>query len=175
LTGRDNRTRRTTDAQALVEFALVLPVLMLVLMSIVQLGFMFAGQIGLTNAVREAARYGSLSPTQNTTNATANGASVTAYLTGTVLPKDVPGYAAANVRSTSVTYCQYANPGGSSYSVRITVSVRYAHPLFIPLVGLILDPFDGASDGGLAVTSTESFRVENMPLNASEVSTLTSC
>jgi hypothetical protein len=53
--------------------------------------------------------------------------------------------------------------------------VRYAHPLFIPLVGLILDPFDGASDGGLAVTSTESFRVENMPLNASEVSTLTSC
>ena len=67
--------RRTREGQALAEFALVLPVLMLILLSIVQLGFMLGGQIGLINAVRETARFGSLAPTTET-NAGANSTSV---------------------------------------------------------------------------------------------------
>ena len=79
--------------------------------------------------------------------------------------------------SSSVTYCGYQNPGTSptSYSVRVIVEARYKHPLFIPLVGLILDGFDGSMDGGLAVTTREQFRVENPPLNDTEVDALAVC
>lgn len=175
-----NRPRRRPPAeldrhgQALVEFALILPVLMLILMSIIQLGFIFGAQIGLINGVREGARYGSLTPTTGA-NATTVGPAVQTYLTTTVLSTNVMGYNSSNLRSASVTYCGYQNPGASTYSVRLTVSARYGHPLFIPLVGVILDGFDGTVDSALAITSTERFRVENMPLNASEVASLPAC
>jgi hypothetical protein len=147
---------------------------MLILMSIIQLGFIFGAQIGLINGVREGARYGSLSPTTAANQSTV-GAAVQSYLTTRVLSSNVMGYSSSHLQSSSVTYCAYQNPGGSTYSVRLTVSARYGHPLFIPLVGLILDGFDGTTDSALAVTSTERFRVENLPLNASEVATMSPC
>jgi Flp pilus assembly protein TadG len=162
------------EGQALAEFALVLPVLMLILLAIIQLGFMLGGQIGLINAVRETARFGSLAPTTEV-NAATNGSSVDGYLTTSSLPLNVPGFEPANLVSHSVTYCQYQNPGAASYSVRLTVVANYRHPLFIPMVGLILDGFDGSMDGGLAVTTREQFRVENPPLNLSEVDALAVC
>ena len=60
---------RRTDSergQALTEFALVAPLLFLILFGIIQLGFLFGGQNGLTNAAREAARYASTLPTPDT-------------------------------------------------------------------------------------------------------------
>lgn len=42
--------------QALVEFAIVVPVLLLLVMGLIQFGFIFNGQITLTSAVREGAR-----------------------------------------------------------------------------------------------------------------------
>lgn len=166
--------RHDPTGQSVVEFALVIPVLMLILMSIIQLGFLFSAHIGVINGVREGARYGSLSPT-TASNAAANGTSVETYIRDSVLPRNVPGYALANVTAVSVSYCSYANPGGSSYSVRLLVQATYAHPLFIPLVGAILDAFDGAWDSRLAITSSEQFRVENLPLNSGEVSGLPVC
>ena len=38
------------------ELAIILPILALLILSIVQFSWIFAAQIGLTNAVREAAR-----------------------------------------------------------------------------------------------------------------------
>ena len=51
---------RSANGQALAEFALVLPVLMLILAAILQFGLIFSSQIGITNSVREAARYASV-------------------------------------------------------------------------------------------------------------------
>jgi Flp pilus assembly protein TadG len=47
---------RQQRGQSLVEFALVLPALMLILLSIVQFGIVFKQYITLTDAVREGAR-----------------------------------------------------------------------------------------------------------------------
>jgi Flp pilus assembly protein TadG len=163
--------------QSLTEFALIAPVLFLIFMGIIQLGILFGAHIGLINGVREAARYGSLAPT-TAGNQAANAASVNNHLTTTVLPASVIGYSSANLTSSSVTYCAYQNPGTASpatHSVRLTVTARYAHPLFIPLVGVLLDGFDGAMDDALAITTMEHFRVENVPLNTGEVAGLTSC
>lgn len=167
-------TRSSTRGQSLAEFALVLPILMLILMGIIQLGVLFGAQIGLINGVRETARFGSLSPT-TAGNQAANANAVRAHLANVVLPGSVIGYAAANLTANTASYCSYENPGGGTYSVRLTVTATYAHPLFIPLIGIILDPLDGVQDSSFSLSTAERFRVENMPLNGAEVSGMSVC
>jgi len=48
--------KNNTKGQSLVEFALILPVLMLIILGIVEFGWLLNGQITLTNAAREGAR-----------------------------------------------------------------------------------------------------------------------
>ena len=47
-----NRMRRTSRGQGLVEFALIVPVLMLMLLLALDFGRVFFGWVGLTNASR---------------------------------------------------------------------------------------------------------------------------
>jgi len=68
--------------QALVEFALVLPVLALFLLSILQFGVLFSTQVGITNAVREAVRNASAIPVATVADATTAANSVYSRLTG---------------------------------------------------------------------------------------------
>src|SRR5438034_1285167 len=49
---------RVEEGQNIVEFALLLPVLMWILMGIIQFGFIFAIYITLNNSAREASRRG---------------------------------------------------------------------------------------------------------------------
>jgi len=51
---------RIEEGQNIVEFALLLPVLMWILMGIIQFGFIFAIYITLNNSAREASRWGSI-------------------------------------------------------------------------------------------------------------------
>ena len=61
------RDRRSwARGQAVPEFALVAPLLFLILFAIIQFGFTLGGQIGFTNGVREAARYASTVPKATT-------------------------------------------------------------------------------------------------------------
>lgn len=62
------------EGQNLVEFALLLPVLLYILMGIIQFGLIFAVYVTINNSVREAARWGSIyvydngiTPTNNDT------------------------------------------------------------------------------------------------------------
>jgi len=48
--------KKDENGQSLVEFALILPVVLLLLMGIIQFGFIFNGQITVTSAAREGAR-----------------------------------------------------------------------------------------------------------------------
>ncbi|MFN2520097.1 MAG: TadE/TadG family type IV pilus assembly protein [Candidatus Limnocylindria bacterium] len=57
---RVGRLLRDDDAQSLVEFALLLPVLLLVLMGIIQFGLIFVTYVTMNNASREGARWGSI-------------------------------------------------------------------------------------------------------------------
>lgn len=47
----------------MVEFALIIPVLLLIVIGIIEFGFMFGGYLSLTNASREAVRFVSLGGT----------------------------------------------------------------------------------------------------------------
>lgn len=151
--------RHPRDGQALPEFALVLPIFLLIFFSIVQFGVLLSAHIGLTNAVREVARFGSTIPTSDGSPA----GEVNAYLTGKALPGQVPTYDASDLAASSVSYCRYQDTSGA-YSVRLTVSATYDHPLFVPLVNVILDGIDGTSDGAFRLVTSEAMRVENPPL-----------
>jgi Flp pilus assembly protein TadG len=154
-------SRRGQRGQALAEFALVLPIFMLIFFAIVQFGVLLSAHIGLTNAVREVARFGSTVPTSDGSPA----AEVEAYLTDTALPGHVAAYDASHLAVATVSYCDYQDSSGA-YSVRLTVSATYAHPLFVPFVNIILDAIDGSSDGAFTLVTSEAMRVENPPLGA---------
>ncbi|HEY8847366.1 MAG TPA: TadE family protein, partial [Candidatus Limnocylindrales bacterium] len=80
---------------------MILPVLALILLSIIQLGFIFAAQVGITNAVREAARLAAVtSPTLDSVQATSNGDKVYFDLTNTTtgfLKRNVFAYSSGNL------------------------------------------------------------------------------
>jgi Flp pilus assembly protein TadG len=153
------RRRRSAVGQALPEFALVLPIFLLIFFAIVQFGVLLSAHIGLTNAVREVARFGSTVPT---TDGSPSG-EVALYLLDTALPAHVAAYSANNLGGSSVTYCRYIDARGA-YSVRLTVSATYDHPLFVPFVDVILDAIDGIRDSAFQLITSEAMRVENPPL-----------
>ena len=152
----------TETGQGLVEFALVAPILLMIMLSIIQLGWIFSTQIGLTNAIREAARFAATNPTVNPGQATTNGAATVSQLT-TILPRNVSFYGPSSLGSATATYCEYPDPKSGNYSVRVNVTVQYRHPLFIPIIGPLLDGFDGVSDNAFRVGAVEEMRIENSP------------
>ena len=58
---RMRRIDRAQDGQAMVEFALVLPLLLLLIMGIIQFGILFNNYVTLTDAVRAGARQAAVS------------------------------------------------------------------------------------------------------------------
>ena len=162
-----------TDGQALVEFALVLIPLMLILGAVLQFAFILGGQLGLTNAAREGARFASVSPTTST-NVAANATAVIAKLEASggsppsgLLARNVQAYVPADLvttglNPTQVCYTSYQDESGA-WSVRVKVDVVYDHPLFIPLISSILD---GSGGNKFRVSASEEMRVENPPAAA---------
>jgi Flp pilus assembly protein TadG len=144
------------------EFALILPIALLILFGIMQFGFLFASQIGMVNALRETVRYGSTSPVNDATTAGTTKGFVCTHLS-TVALDAMPGYEPAFLGPSSVSYVSYPDPhaGTATYSVRLTVYAEYRHLLLVPLVNVILDGLDGSGDGRFRLSATESMRVEN--------------
>jgi Flp pilus assembly protein TadG len=58
---QDCRTRRQSG-QSLIEFALTLPILLLIVLGALDLGRVFNAYVAITNASREGARYGASNP-----------------------------------------------------------------------------------------------------------------
>ena len=151
------------------EFALILPIALLILFGIIQFGFLFASQIGMVNALRETARYASTSAVSDTASADDTGGIVCDYLLGRgsfvgrgALNK-MPGYESAFAGPASISYASYADPhgGAATYSVKLTIYAEYRHMLLVPLVNVILDGLDGAGDSRFRLGASESMRVEN--------------
>lgn len=163
--------RASGRGQALPEFALIAPLFFILLFGILQFGFLFGGHIGLTNAARDAARYASVLQVGDATTASTNAAATMTELTksGGFLSRAIPGYLSGNLVTagtgrTAVCYAAFQNPD-LTWSVRVRVQIAYRHPLFIPLVGALVDGIDGASDGTFRTSASEEMRVENPTLD----------
>jgi Flp pilus assembly protein TadG len=109
---------RNADGQSVVEFALVLPVLALVLFGIIQFGIVFNNYIDLTDAVRAGARKAAVSARVSNPTAVATQAVVNSAGDITIDP-------------TKVTVTSTWQPGDD-------VSVQAAYPYAISLFGLVV-------------------------------------
>ncbi|HZM72763.1 MAG TPA: TadE family protein [Candidatus Polarisedimenticolia bacterium] len=186
--------------QALSEFALIAPIFFLVILGILQMGLLFAGQNGLTNAAREAARYASTLPTPNQSvagNCISSGTNAeVAYtrLTAFSMRQYVPAFIAANIvqgtpsglancgawalslppTGAGIAYCKRDNTPSDttddSWSVRVRVVMVYRHPMFIPLVGRIF-----SSTNTWQLGATEEMRVEGPNRTSAQVGGFSTC
>lgn len=177
---RCNQKAARTDSpgQALVELALVLPIIALLLLGTIQFASILAAQIGVTNATREAARLAAVTtPTSTSGQADANAFLIYNKLIGAngLLARNVFSFDSANVvisgtPDTSVCYYRFTDATGAP-GVKVKVDLVYRHPIFIPLLDGILDGIDGSSDNGLRMSASEELRVENDVLTSTTVTT----
>ena len=141
--------RRRPRGQALVEFALVVPVLMLILLITVDFGRLFFTYIQINNAAREGAAYGSVNPTS------------TGIVTAAQKEIDAQaqrGESSLSVSSTcadstgSALACASA-PGGSGRGSTITVAVSENFNFLAPLInGAFGNNFKVGASATAAVT-----------------------
>jgi TadE-like protein len=141
--------------QALVEFALVAPILVLILVAIFQFAYVLETQIGLTNALREAARRAAAAPGPTS-------GWVLQQLDGDGTPSN-PGLLARNVQSyqssrstEAVTFCSYTVAGVTGTNYRVDVHISYDHPVFFPILSFIT-----GSPTIWTLTSNAEMRLEN--------------
>lgn len=153
--------------QSLVEFALVLTPMMLILLGIIQFGFVFNTYVTLTNATREAARSGSIYVYDRTLtkaqNDAARNSSIKTSLTNSMnlLTKTAPNFTTGSTwTQTGQSFANgditiaYSTPAGVTDAEprtgqQITVSAVYHQDLVIPLISALL-PKDAG--GRLALT-----------------------
>lgn len=156
----------------MLELALVVPILVLLVMAIFQFAFVIQSQMGLTNAVREAARR-TVATTATNPDWTALSAWTSEQLVGNggsnpgLLAQNVQAYNAAELWAgyPQVTYCKYAAAGTVNY--RVTVDVKYKHPVFFGILSFATDAIDGTSNNKWDLSASAEMRMENV--DAAEV------
>jgi Flp pilus assembly protein TadG len=154
------RRNARDDGQSLVEFSLILTPLFLLLLGIVQFGFIFNTYVTVTSATREAARSGSIYVYDRTLTKSANDlarnneikSELLASLNG--LAKAAPNFSngpswTSSVSGTTTVYTNgdititYMLPGTVTANdprqgYRVTVRATYHQDLVIPFVGGLL-------------------------------------
>ena len=164
---RAGRAGSAEGGQSIVEFALVLMPLLLILMGIIQFGFIFNSYVTLTNAAREAAREGTVYVYDRTLTKAQNDAARNEEMRATLLASLNLLSKTAPQITTSSTWTQsgttfttgdltvaYVLPGTVAESdprtgQEITVRARYHQDLIIPFISILL-PRD--SGGRLLLT-----------------------
>ncbi len=114
---------KNEDGQAVVEFALTLPILLLILCSIIDFGWIFSAQLSTNNCAREGARFASVFADYS---AAEEGAAEKVEAVASEVIK-------SNIR-TILSYSEPDSPGEGDVSVRVISEVRaltfVAHTLF---------------------------------------------
>ena len=137
------------------------PVIILLLLGLVQFALIFETQIGIENAVREAARRTAALPTPNDTIAQGNADWGYGQLT-TLLGNSQAHQLSRDTISVCIftpTAPNNVDPAGNTQVV-VKITETYRHPLFLPIITQILDGIDGTNDQSLAITTSSQFHVE---------------
>jgi Flp pilus assembly protein TadG len=158
--------------QALVEFALVIPIFLLIMFAIIQLGLLFGGQNSLVNAVRETARYAAPYRVISNADATTTCDLVVQKLIDALQANPLTADTSGTRVVPFVEYTWQPDPDGTYY-IQVSVQADYKFPLYVPLISTFLDGMDGTSDGNLRLSASEEMRIENPPLATTD--TTASC
>ena len=146
MTGFVGRLQSNEHGAELIEFAIALPILLLVVAGIVDFAFLFQRYEVVTNAAREGARVGLL-PNFDTTDVENR---VNAYLTASGMTDAAP--------APDVTYGSIEiTPGGATIDV-VRVEVKYPHQfLFLGPMAAIAG---GSAKADVMLTAASTMRRE---------------
>lgn len=140
----------------LVEFALVVPALLLIFGGIAEFGYLFRTFEVTTNAAREGARLGAI-PGHETNDYATVRAIVDEYLTNSGLRDSTCDDTGGPCAVTTVTQESVALPDGlSAVGVRVSVTYTYRTMFLGPIVGLMNGTFTDA----ITYRSTALMRVQ---------------
>ena len=142
--GKKRRASRKERGQSLVEFALVIPLFLALVMGIADFGLGLKTWISMTNAAREAARYAAVNCSAGT--ATTSDVQDRALDSATTL--------SLNASEVTVDNC---TEGASSESV--VVAIDHEYKLITPLGGF-LDLLGGSLSSSIPLTSRADMRME---------------
>jgi Flp pilus assembly protein TadG len=163
----------------LLELALVTPILALLVMAIFQFAFVLETQMGLENAVREAARRVAAAVPPTTPGQYWVGAGslqewAQAQLCGDATPPCDAGLLRQNVQAfegsrlttdpPTVKFCSYqvTTASGTQTQYRVDVSLSYSHPLFFGPMGLFTDSIDGNPNQAWDLGVSAQMRLEKI-------------
>lgn len=136
------RLRKSEDGAELIEMAIVMPLLLLLIMSIVDFGFLFQRYVVLTNAAAEGARVASLPGY--------TAADVTARVNAYAVNGGVPGAVTVATQAVALP----GAGGGSWPGTEVTVTQVYT----LQYVGPIAAIFSGTMAGNVTLTSRATMR-----------------
>jgi Flp pilus assembly protein TadG len=143
--------------QSLVEFALVIPVLVILVFGIIDFGMGLRAYITVTQATREGARFGAVGNDPGTFTSGGAGqcnGSTTTTIVGKVCTT-MNGLSLSDLSSVSVTY-----PGGRTTGQSVRVSAQYQYDYITPL-DTILNALSGGSVGDhITLSNTTDMRLE---------------
>jgi Flp pilus assembly protein TadG len=143
--------RRRSRGQSLAEFAIVFPVLMLIVGGILQFGIIFWGQNTLTQIARDTGRWAATQLDCTSTGAVLTTANTIANNSSLIGKNGAWTGANVEVTWTTVTgpVCPPINNRGVAY---VTITLHHTVPIFFPFV-----------PGNGNLTTSAQFRVEPKP------------
>ncbi len=139
--------------QSLVEFAIMLPVMMILVFGIVEFGMGLRAYISLTNATREGARFAAVGNPAGAYPTNCDGTSNTTVV-GRVCVA-INGLQLSNMQSISVAY-----PNGQASGNPVIVSTQYTYHYITPLANFISFFTGGAFSNTLSLSSSTNMRLE---------------
>lgn len=147
------------------------PVILLLLMGLVQFALIFETQIGIENAVREAARETAALDVPDVTTAQTN--ATWALSRVQTLLGNVQNHNSSNdtLEVCIYTPATYTQDPSNQNQVMVRIKETYKHPVFMPIVNLIIDPIDGVTDQSLHVSTSSTFRVESTQTTQANIGT----
>jgi len=118
--------RPRDDGASAVEFALVLPILLILAFGIISYGTLFAQQLALNNGVRQGARLAVVAGSTTTEKSCAGVVSAVRNSTGPAIAMDITDINVKVVRSASTTPCGTGNNPASTSPAVCTGSINAA-------------------------------------------------
>lgn len=160
------RAGKSCRGQGLVEFALILPILMLVVGGIIQFGILFWGQNTLTQVVRDTGRWAAtqtvcgaaeIQPIRDQADLIAKQSSLIGYQQNGFGPNVNVTWTEDGANVPQGSPCP---PVDNSKTWWITISAVHRVPLFIPFLNYAL-PFCDST--GCALRTSTKYRMEPKP------------
>jgi len=147
------RIQKASKGQSLVEFAMVLPLLVILIFGIIDFGMGLRSYISLTNATREGARFAAVGNVAGAYPVDCDGATNTTVIGRVCVAID--GLDLTALDDVSVTYPDGQAPGNS-----VVVAAQYTYTFITPLGDIVSFISGGSFNDTLTLNTSTDMRQE---------------